>query len=183
MNKDVFLTAGVVLFAFVAAIYFFSAGLWPLGIFSLTIGAIGAIFSEMYFVILEDFFNKLRQRSQKKADNQKFEEIFGLSTEADQHILASRVRGELKTRAIELERACQAQDRFFIPAHIPLCIGKEEAQERQQEFEFLVKELRLTKESFWSAYNLAKKVYEEKRSYLLEIEEKSWKDFVDPLDE
>ena len=182
MNKDVFLTAGVVLFAFVAAIYFFSAGLWPLGIFSLTIGAIVAIFGVIYFIVLEDFFNELRQRSQKKADNQKFEEIFGLSTEANQHILASRVRGELKTRAIELERACQAQDRL---AHIPLCIciSKKEAQERQQEFEFLVKELRLTKESFWSAYNLAKKVYEEKRSYLLEIEEKSWKDFVDPLDE
>ena len=177
MNKGVSLTAGVVL---VAVIYFFLAGLWPLGIFFLTVVA---IFGVIYFIVLEDFFNELRQRSQKKADNQKFEEIFGLSTEADQHILASRVRGELKTRAIELERACQAQDRFFIPAHIPLCIGKEEAQERQQEFEFLVKELRLTKESFWSAYNLAKKVYEEKRSYLLEIEEKSWKDFVDPLDE
>ena len=177
MNKGVSLTAGVVL---VAVIYFFLAGLWPLGIFFLTVVA---IFGVIYFIVLEDFFNELRQRSQKKADNQKFEEIFGLSTEANQHILASRVRGELKTRAIELERACQAQDRFFIPAHIPLCIGKEEAQERQQEFEFLVKELRLTKESFWSAYNLAKKVYEEKRSYLLEIEEKSWKDFVDPLDE
>ena len=179
MNKDVFLTAGVVLFAFVAAIYFFSAGLWPLGIFFLTVVA---IFGVIYFIVLEDFFNELRQRSQKKADNQKFEEIFGLSTEADQHILASRVRGELKTRAIELERACQAQDRFFIPAHIPLCIGKEEAQERQQEFEFLVKEVRLAKESFWSAYNLAKKVYKEKRSYLLEIKEKSWTNFISPLD-
>jgi len=176
MNKGVSLTAGVVL---VAVIYFFLAGLWPLGIFFLTVVA---IFGVIYFIVLEDFFNELRQRSQKKADNQKFEEIFGLSTEADQHILASRVRGELKTRAIELERACQAQDRFFIPAHIPLCIGKEEAQERQQEFEFLVKEVRLAKESFWSAYNLAKKVYKEKRSYLLEIKEKSWTNFISPLD-
>src|SRR3990167_2402733 len=135
MNKGVSLTAGAGL---VAVIYFFLAGLWPLGIFFLTVVA---IFGVIYFIVLEDFFNELRQRSQKKADNQKFEEIFGLSTEANQHILASRVRGELKTRAIELERACQAQDRFFIPAHIPLCIGKEEAQERQQELEFLVKEV------------------------------------------